>query len=161
MINTLKSIFSRQGIPKMIISDNGGQFISAEFQQFSKDWNFKSIRVSPHHQQANGLAERTIQSIKKLMKKCQEANEDTYLALLSFRNTPVYNNYKYSPSQILMSRHLRDNLPVDNKKLRPKTINKNQLNKTINQSQDTAKKQYDKKGVKIRDEFKNDTLIWY
>lgn len=74
-IEKLKRIFSRQGIPSQIVSDNGRQFTSDEFQQFSKTWNFKHILVSPYYQQSNGLAERTIQSIKNLIKKCQESED--------------------------------------------------------------------------------------
>lgn len=160
VIQALKSIFSRHGIPQIVVSDNGRQFASTEFQMFSNTWNFKSVLVSPYHQQSNGLAERTIQSIKKLMKKCKEANEDIYLALLSFRNTPVYNS-EYSPSQILMSRHLRDKLPINEQKLNPKIINRNKLQEIINNTQKHSKEQYDNRGVQSKSELKKDTLIWY
>ena len=56
------------------------------------------------------------------MKKSMEDGTDHNLALLSFRNTPVLNSF--TPAQILMSRHLRENLPVLENKLEPKVINK-------------------------------------
>ncbi|KAB0792847.1 hypothetical protein PPYR_14806, partial [Photinus pyralis] len=158
VINKLKSIFARHGIPYLVVSDSGSQFISKEFQTFANEWNFKSIIASPHHQQSNGLAERTIQSLKKMIKKCSDNKEDIYLALLSFRNTPVVNTY--SPSQILMSRHLRDHLPIYDKKLNPAIISKNKYHELLNRSQIVSKHNYDKK-VKYRNELPNNALIWY
>lgn len=159
IINKLKSIFARHGIPKIVVSDSGPQFISAEFQKFSNDWDFKSIAVSPHHQQSNGLAERNIQTVKKMIKKCHETKEDIYLALLSFRNTPILNN-TYSPSQILMSRYLRDNLPSNDKKLMPNVVNKFKLEQQINQSQKISENSYNK-NVRFRDELDENEIVWY
>ncbi|XP_031359175.1 uncharacterized protein K02A2.6-like [Photinus pyralis] len=159
IINKLKAIFARHGIPKIVVSDSAKQFTGIEFQNFSKQWNFLSIKSSPHHQQSNGQTERTIQTIKKLIKKSTENNEDIYLALLAFRNTPVYNSY--TPSQILMSRYLRDNLLIIDSKLNPKLINNTKLNQKISNSQSYNKKQYDSKGVRPRQDFKIGTAVWY
>ena len=52
-----KSIFARHGIPNVLKSDIGPQFTSDEFKQFSSQWEFFHILVSPYHPQANGLAE--------------------------------------------------------------------------------------------------------
>ncbi|KAB0799135.1 hypothetical protein PPYR_07015 [Photinus pyralis] len=158
IINKLKAIFARHGIPKIVVSDSAKQFTVIEFQNFSKQWNFLSITSSPHHQQSNGQTERTIQTIKKLIKKSTENNEDIYLALLAFRNTPVYNSY--TPSQILMSRYLRDNLLIIDS-INPKLINNTKLNQKISNSQSYNKKQYDSKGVRPRQDFKIGTAVWY
>ena len=76
-----KRIFSRYGIPKEVISDNGPEFIDA-YKKFSKKWDFKS---SPVHPQSHGQVKRTIQTIKTTFYKVFENNEDLYLALLSIR----------------------------------------------------------------------------
>ena len=41
IINASKVQFARHGIPKTVISENGPQFSSAEFHQFTKEWQFQ------------------------------------------------------------------------------------------------------------------------
>ena len=50
--------------------------------------------MSPRYPQSNGLAEKTAQTIKLLLKKCKEAGDDPYLALLDLRNTPRDENLR-------------------------------------------------------------------
>ncbi|XP_046575408.1 uncharacterized protein K02A2.6-like [Haliotis rubra] len=40
VINSLKSIFARHGIPQVMISDNGPQYASEEFARFSREYGF-------------------------------------------------------------------------------------------------------------------------
>ena len=86
----MKSIFARHGIPKLVVSDN--QLDTKEFKNFQKEWDFKLITSSPHHPKSNGMAERTVQTVKKLLKKALANGEDPYLALLAYRTTPGVNN---------------------------------------------------------------------
>ena len=65
----LHKVFSVYGIPEQIVSDNGPQFVSAEFGEFCKVNDIKHIRVSPYHPSSNGLAERFVQTFKRAMKK--------------------------------------------------------------------------------------------
>ena len=46
-IRVLKALFARHGIPEEIRSDNGPQYSSAEFAQFTKDWGIKHSTSSP------------------------------------------------------------------------------------------------------------------
>ena len=46
-INTLKSIFDEYGIPTKFLSDNGPQFTSKEFQEFSQTYGFEYTTTSP------------------------------------------------------------------------------------------------------------------
>ena len=39
VINHTKAIFSRYGIPRDIVSDNGPQFTSYEYKNFSEQWD--------------------------------------------------------------------------------------------------------------------------
>ena len=108
-VNKMKSIFSRHGIPETVISDNGPQYASEEFRAFAESWGFKHITSSPKYPQANGLAERTVQTVKKTLKKTLRRKEDPYLALLALRDTPGDNIG--SPAQLLFHRRLRTTLP--------------------------------------------------
>ena len=57
IIKFLKVQFSRHGIPDVLVSDNGPQYISNEFAQFANEWEFRHVSSSPHHEKANGKAE--------------------------------------------------------------------------------------------------------
>jgi len=106
VITCLKSIFARHGIPETVHSDNGPQFSSSNFALFATEYGFIHITSSPTYAQANGEAERAVQTAKLLIKK----NKDFYLALLCYRTTPLQNGY--SPAELLMGRKLRSNLPM-------------------------------------------------
>ena len=88
VINRCKCQFARHGIPDTLMSDNGPQFSSTKFRQFSVTYQFKHITSSSHYPQSNRKAERAVQTIKNLTKKSQTDNKDFQLALLDFRNTP-------------------------------------------------------------------------
>jgi len=47
VIDALKSIMAKFGIPKIVFSDNAPQFSSAEFLSFAKFYNFQSKTLSP------------------------------------------------------------------------------------------------------------------
>lgn len=157
VIEKLKTIFARHGIPAIIVTDSGTQLISKELQNFADDWKFKITPCSPHHQQANGQAERTIQTVKKLIKKTLEDKEDIYLALLTYRNTPVYDSY--TPSQILMSRMLRDNVPRIKRQLQPRTINKARFHEKLTTARNRYKNYYDRH-CKSRPEIENSDIYY-
>ena len=65
VISSLKVIFSHQGIPSIMISDNGPQYASCKFHDFTNAWEIQRITNSPECPKGSGLAERSIQSIKK------------------------------------------------------------------------------------------------
>jgi len=106
-IKAMKGIFARHSIPNKLISDNM-PFNSKKFHQFSKQWNFEVTTCSP---QPNGLAERNVQTVKKLLRKAKEGGNDEALALLELHNTPITGT-TYSPAQLLMNRRLRGCLPI-------------------------------------------------
>ena len=56
----LKKQFARFGIPNVIMSDGGPQFVSQEFQDFAKKWRITHVTSSPMHQLANGKAESAV-----------------------------------------------------------------------------------------------------
>ena len=64
----LKCIFARFGIPYEIMSDNM-LFQNREFLTFAKEWNFKTTTSSPQYFQSNGQVKRTIQTLKRFLKK--------------------------------------------------------------------------------------------
>ena len=113
VIQHTKSIFTRYGIPEAVISDNGPQYASQEYEEFANAWGFCHNTSSLAYPQSIGLAERTVQTAKNLLEKAKASGEDPYLSRLSYRNTPVSD--AGSPAQLLMNRRLRTDLPVSEK----------------------------------------------
>ena len=142
MIHHIKSIFSRHGIPSMIISDNGPQYTAKEFQKFTKEWRIRHVTASPYHPQANGLAEKSVQTVKRILSKAKADGQDLYLCLLEYRNTMIDN--LASPAQLLMGRRLRTNLPVATSQLQPKVIDPNMVKAKQNERKAHQKQNYDK-----------------
>ncbi|XP_046406352.1 uncharacterized protein K02A2.6-like [Ischnura elegans] len=117
-VEKMKSIFARHGIPMVVYTDGALCFDSEMFKKFAKEWEFLHVLSSPHYPKSNGLAESGVKSIKKIFKKALDSNEDPYLALLNFRNTP--RGKVHSPASNLMSRNLRTNIPCSFQALIPK-----------------------------------------
>lgn len=66
VINFLKTVFAREGLPCEIVSDNGVQFVSHEFQEFLHQHGIKHSKTSLYHPQANGQVER----FNRVLKSC-------------------------------------------------------------------------------------------
>ena len=62
-----------------MVTDNGPQFDSPEMIKFAQDYEFQHTATSPYYRQANGLAERMVKTVKKLL----EHSADPYKALLT------------------------------------------------------------------------------
>ncbi|CAM4591479.1 unnamed protein product [Lepidochelys olivacea] len=65
VIKFLSSVFSREGNPKELVSDNGSQFTSLEFETFLAERNILHRRSSLYYPQANGEMERFNRSLKE------------------------------------------------------------------------------------------------
>ena len=110
VINHMKSVFARHGIPRILFTDNGPQFTANSFKTFTTDWEIQHITSSPLYPQSNGQVERTVQTVKNLLKKARDSHEDPYLSILNFRTTNKQN--QKSPAEMLMGRKLRTLLPA-------------------------------------------------
>lgn len=117
VIGKFKAVFARHGTPVELVADHV-PFASAEMNSFAKEWGFKITHSSPAFPQSNGMAERTIQTVKNMLKTAEKTGVDPHMALLHLRNTPI-TGMTYSPAQLLMCRVLRSNLPVSKATLTP------------------------------------------
>lgn len=68
----------------------------------------KSWQASPRFPRANGLAEKGVQVVKRLLKKTKHAREPFWVALLNYRLSPLEGGQ--SPAELLMGRRLRGRL---------------------------------------------------
>ena len=110
VINALKAMFSRYGIPEIVYSDNGPQFSCRKFKNFAKEWYFLHKTSSPLYAQSNGMVERHIQTIKKILNKALHDNKDVHLTLLEYKNMPISDELP-SPAEIMFGRKLKGILP--------------------------------------------------
>ena len=101
VIQHMKSIYTRHGIPEILVSDNGPQFSAEIFTQFTQNFDFQHQTNSPNFPQGNGEIERAVKTVKSMLEKAT----DPYIGLLSYRTTPLANGY--SPAELLMNRKLR------------------------------------------------------
>ena len=146
IIEHCKSIFCRFGIPKTLFSDRESIYKSSEFDQFCKDFEIEKDFSSARYAQSNGQVERTIQNVKKMLKKCNNEGSDFKLALLEYHNTPLDASLG-SPAIILMGRSLRTRLPCIDKKL----INDNDsVNRKLLCNRQKASQKYFNKNVNPR-----------
>ena len=67
VILLLKEMFSEHGIPEVLCSDNGPQYVSAQFTDFCISWGITHETSSLHYLQFNGFAEACIKSIKRAL----------------------------------------------------------------------------------------------
>lgn len=113
-IDRLREMFSRFGYPTTIVSDNGPQFKSAEFQTFVREIGARHVTTAPYHPSSNGLAERFVQSLKTAMKKDLSTGNlqaSLHSFLLAYRNTP-HATTKEAPANLMFGRRLRSKLDI-------------------------------------------------
>ena len=110
IINHLKSIFAEHGIPQTLVSDNGPQYSSREFETFCDQWNINHVTTSPLYPKSNGFIERMVQTTKNILKKSDDAGDDPYLGVLAYRATPVDKELP-APATLLNQRTYRTLLP--------------------------------------------------
>ena len=137
IIAQLKGIFEEQGIPRKLISDNGPQYTSQEFQHFTAEWKFEHVTSSPYYPQSNGFIERMVQTVKQTLTKAKETGSDPHMAMLCLRTTPIDHNTA-APCELLNGRRYQSNVPAMS------SLNTGTGYKaTLQQSQDKCKTYYD------------------
>uniref|UniRef100_A0A914X1K7 Integrase catalytic domain-containing protein n=1 Tax=Plectus sambesii TaxID=2011161 RepID=A0A914X1K7_9BILA len=92
VIAALMGLFSRYGLAEELISDNGKQFTSDEFESWCAHNGIKHSLTTPYHPQSKGLAKRFVATFKQAMLKSageEEAKETRLLKFLQrYRVTP-------------------------------------------------------------------------
>ncbi|GFO05452.1 Pol polyprotein [Plakobranchus ocellatus] len=70
----LFGIFSRLGIPKQVLSDNGKQFVSNAMSMMGV--GVERMTSTPYHPQSNGMVDRLNRSLKRMSNKLVEKPDD-------------------------------------------------------------------------------------
>ncbi|XP_041940375.1 uncharacterized protein K02A2.6-like [Alosa sapidissima] len=115
VIQFLSSVFSREGDPKELISDNGSQFVSLEFETFLQDRGIVHRKSSVYYPRANGEIERFNRSLKDTLQTAllegQPWKEFTREFIHVYRATP-HSTTQCSPAELLHGRPMRTRLHV-------------------------------------------------
>ncbi|XP_058457000.1 uncharacterized protein K02A2.6-like [Malaya genurostris] len=69
VIKKFVNLFSRFGLPDVIVTDNGPPFNSQQFINFFERQGIHVMKSPPYHPQSNGQAERLVRVVKEVMKK--------------------------------------------------------------------------------------------
>lgn len=117
-IKKLQVLFSRFGLPQILVSDNAPQLTkSLEFERFCKQSGITHIPIPSYHPSSNGQAERVVGMFKKSMIKMCKKNTDVELKisqwLLNYYNTP-HSYTGIEPSVLMIGRRLRSPLSLVN-----------------------------------------------
>ena len=113
-IEKLINLFAQFGLPKQIVSDNGAQFTSADFEELAKRYGIQHIRSAPYHPATNGEAERFVQTFKRAMKAMandpRPLTERVQIFLLGYQTAP-HSTTGRPPAELLFNRNIR--APID------------------------------------------------
>ena len=100
-----------------------------------------------------------IKAMVKVAKNLLKKNEDPYLALLQYRNSPLH--IGYSPAQLLMGRRLRSSSPIYPALLDPKTVENSTLRLKEEAHRAQQKANFDSRhNAKDREDLKPGDPVW-
>ena len=98
LVQEMKTVFAKLGVPKVIVSDGGPQYTSAEFKDFMKEWQIDHQGIP-----SQMVWQRCLQTMKALLIKTMEEGEYMDLALLTYKTAPLSHRLLL-PAQFLNSR---------------------------------------------------------
>ena len=68
VIDSLSAVFSRFGVPRVLVTDNAAEFTSQELNNFCRVNGISKMESPPYHPESNGVAERGVQTVKNGLK---------------------------------------------------------------------------------------------
>ena len=100
----LIDLFSIEGYPDEIVSDNGPLFQSKEFAKFLSGLGIRYTTSSPGYPHSNGFIEQHIQTVKNMLSK--SSNTRSFQEVLADLRTTRISTGLPSPAEILHGRNL-------------------------------------------------------
>ena len=112
----LVTVFSRVGVPREILTDQGSNFTSRLLTELYRLLHVHPIRTSPYHPQTDGLVERFNQTLKAMLRKSAQTEGKDWDKLLPFmlfayREVPQAST-GFSPFELLYGRAVRGPLDI-------------------------------------------------
>ena len=107
-IKLIRNVFAHFGLPLTLVSDNGPNFVSKEFELFLQKNGICHVTSAPYQPSTNGQAENSVKNLKNFLKHC--AGEDWKVKLdkflFQYRVTP-HATTGVSPAELMFGRKLR------------------------------------------------------
>ena len=114
IIGHLHKIFAVQGLPEKVVTDNGVNLVSEEFENFLATHAIKRSKIAPYWPQANAAVERFNRTIEKAIHTAHAEGKDwctdIYTFLLNYRATP-HATTGVSPALLHLGREIRTKVP--------------------------------------------------
>ena len=111
VISCLRSVFSRFGIPEVVVTDNAPEFLSGDLSNWLENIGSRKIESPIYHPRANGIAERSVQTIKHALLGWRRANTHVpfseFLKKVLFHHRVSSHSRGISPSEIMFGRRIR------------------------------------------------------
>ncbi|XP_058444432.1 uncharacterized protein K02A2.6-like [Malaya genurostris] len=164
-LHILRGIFARYGQPETLVTDNGPQLTSEQFEAFCDTNAIMHLKTAPFHPQSNGLAERFVDTFKRSLKKITSGGEtldeaiDTFL--LCYRSTQCRNAPDgKSPAELIFGRPIRTSLEL----LRPPTpahkFHNSKQERQFNRKHGTKDRNYNPKNFVWTKVYRNNKWSW-
>ncbi|GFT69499.1 uncharacterized protein K02A2.6 [Trichonephila clavipes] len=92
-IECLRDSFARFGLPRVLVSDNGSQFTSYEFQRFMHKNGVRHKTSAPFKPSSNGQAERYVATLKQSLRAMHKyegtIQQKLSTFLMQYRKAPI------------------------------------------------------------------------
>ena len=114
VLTKLEDLFSLMGIPEELTSDNGPPFNGRAFAEFAQFMGFRHRKITPEHPQANGMAEKFMVSLGKIIRNALSEGKSWRSELQAFLRSYRANPHRttgVAPSEALFGSSLTSRLP--------------------------------------------------
>ena len=145
----LDELFSVEGYPAEIFSDNGPPFGSEAFHTYCQQNNMTHSTLAPYNPRSNGMAEAHVKIMKQALTRGKQHGQTLPQILAVLRSTPISRKLP-SPAEILHGRPATGNLPMAKKPKRPSDT---AIRRILMENQRVMKANYDRrtKATALRD----------
>ena len=110
-IKALDKIFSRFGVPDILVSNNGTMFMGKEFKDYCSSLAIEHITTPAYNPRSNRQAERLVDMFKRTLRKNQVLDTDKHSIqkfLAVYRIIPNPNTRsKLSPAELMIAQKIR------------------------------------------------------
>ena len=111
----MNNFFSRYGMPKRLLTDQGKQFESQLFKELCKRMEIEKIRTSPYKPSTNGYIERFHRTLNSMLAKVVAQNQrdwdEKLPSIMAAYRAAKHESTGYTPNFLVLSRENR--APVD------------------------------------------------
>ena len=121
----LDDTFTMFGIPESVMHDGGAPYNSEDWRKYAKEQGFKSHLCTPEHPEGNGIAERFMGLLVKMIHAAKVENKDPRLEikrrLMNYRNTP-HPATGVAPAELMFRRTAKSRIPRKQRMLEKKDL---------------------------------------